>query len=197
MKAISRTTFALIVMAAIGSKSYAQPTGQRVDSTIVEFVSASAPSVSGKDMEKYLSTDILTSLQGRIPGFNISQYRGSDLPRTSVNTSADLIGYRPASYGQLPYGDNTRFTLSSRGMSPVIIVDGIERDMVSLDPEAIESVTLKRDALSSMFLGMKSSRGALVITTKTPTHDRLRQSGVFTETHLSRSHFLPANMLIC
>lgn len=160
-------------MAAISAKSYGQPDTQQPDSTMTEFISASTSSVSGKDMEKYLSTDILTSLQGRIAGFNIGQYRGSDLPRTSVNTSADLIGYRPAAYGQTPYGDNTRFTLSSRGMAPVIIVDGIERDMVSLDPEAIESVTLKRDALSSMFLGMKSSRGALVITTKMPTHDRL------------------------
>ncbi|MBQ3630650.1 MAG: SusC/RagA family TonB-linked outer membrane protein [Prevotella sp.] len=134
---------------------------------------ASAPTVSGRDMEKYLSTDILTSLQGRIPGLNISQYRGSDLPRTSVNTSADLIGYRPASYGQTPYSDNTRFFISSRGLAPVIIVDGIERNMLSLDPEAIESVTVARDALSSMFLGMKSSRGAMIITTKMPTRDRL------------------------
>ncbi|WP_027450824.1 SusC/RagA family TonB-linked outer membrane protein [Xylanibacter brevis] len=173
MKAISRTTLMLIALAAICSKAYGQSAAQRGDSTTVDFVSASAPSVSGKDMEKYLSTDILTSLQGRIAGLNISQYRGSDLPRISVNTSADLIGYRPASYGQLPYGDNTRFLISSRGLAPVIIVDGIERDMVSLDPEAIESVTIKRDALSSMFLGMKSSRGALVITTKMPTHDRL------------------------
>lgn len=125
--------------------------------------------VQGKDMEKYLSTDILTSLQGRMAGFNIMQYRGFDLQRTSVNTSGDLIGNRPASYGALPFSDNTRFSLSARGMAPVVIVDGMEREYLSLDPEAIESVTLQRDALSSMFLGMKSSRGALIITTKTPT----------------------------
>ena len=130
---------------------------------------ASKATVQGKDMEKYLSTDILTSLQGRMAGFNISQYRGFDLQRTSVNTTGDLIGNRPASYGSLPFSDNTRFSLSARGMAPVVIVDGVEREYLSLDPEAIESVTLQRDALSSMFLGMKSSRGALVITTKNPT----------------------------
>ncbi|UKK49043.1 SusC/RagA family TonB-linked outer membrane protein [Prevotella sp. E9-3] len=133
----------------------------------------SVSTVYGKDMEKYLSTDILTSLQGRMAGFNISQYRGSDLPRTSVNTSSDLIGFRPASYGQTPFGDNTRFSLSARGMSPVVIVDGVERELLSLDPEAIESVTLQRDALSSMFLGMKSSRGALIVTTKNPISGKM------------------------
>lgn len=132
--------------------------------------------VYNKDLEKYLSTDILTSLQGRMAGFNVQQYRGFSLPRTGANTSDDLIGSLPSNFGQGVYGDNTRFHLISRSMSPVIIVDGVERDFVSIDPEAIESVSLQRDALSSMFLGMKSSRGALVITTKQPTKGKIRLS---------------------
>lgn len=136
----------------------------------------STSTVKGKDLEKYLSTDILTGLQGRIAGFNISQYRGFDLQRTSANTSSDLIGSLPSSYGSGVYGDNTRFSLASRGMAPVVIVDGMEREYLSLDPEAIESVTLERDALSSMFLGMKSSRGALLVTTKEPTQGKVRFS---------------------
>ncbi|MGI6242230.1 MAG: SusC/RagA family TonB-linked outer membrane protein [Prevotella sp.] len=129
--------------------------------------------VVGRDLKKYLSTDIITGLQGRMTGLNISQYRGFDLQRTSVNTTEDLIGNRPANYGQLPFSDNTRFTLSARGLAPVVIVDGVEREFFELDPENIESVTLEKDALSSMFLGMKSSRGALVITTKNPTKGKL------------------------
>lgn len=132
--------------------------------------------VYSKDLEKYLSTDILTALQGRMAGFNVQQYRGFYLPRTGANTSTDLIGSLPSSFGQGVYGDNTRFNLISRSMSPVIIVDGVERDLVSIDPEAIESVSLQRDALSSMFLGMKSSRGALVITTKQPTMGKIKLS---------------------
>ena len=129
--------------------------------------------VSGSDMEKYLSTDILIGLQGRMPGMNITQYRGFDLQRTSVNTTGDLIGNRPASYGQLPFSDNTRYNLSGRGLAPVVIVDGIERELFDIDPENIESVTYEKDALSSMFLGMKSSRGALIINTKNPTQGKV------------------------
>lgn len=66
------------------------------------------------------------------------------------------------------YGDNSEFLISARGQSPVAIVDGVERDLYSIDPEAIESVTIQKDALSNMFLGMRSSRGALIITTKNP-----------------------------
>ena len=49
-----------------------------------------------------------------------------------------------------------------------MVIDGIQRELYSIDPEAIESVSIQKDALSSMFLGMRSSRGALVITTKEP-----------------------------
>lgn len=148
--------------------------------------------VYGKDLGKYLSTDILTSLQGRMPGFNVQQYRGFHLPYTSSNTSTDLIGSLPANFGQGVYSDNTRFNLVSRSMSPVIIVDGVERDLVSIDPESVESVSLQRDALSSMFLGMKSSRGALVITTKQPTKGKIRLSltGKF-GVHSSVNHLKP------
>lgn len=136
----------------------------------------SASTVKGEALEKYLSTDILTGLQGRMPGFNLSQYRGFKLPRTSGSSQGALIGSIPTGFGQGVYGDNTRFNLLSRGNAPVIIVDGIERDFVDIDPEAIESVSLQQDALSSQFLGMKSSRGALIITTKNPQAGKLKLS---------------------
>jgi len=136
----------------------------------------SVSTVEGKDLEKYLSTDILTALQGRMAGFNISQYRGSHLPNLNSNSEGALIGSIPSGFGAGSYGDNTRFNYSSRSMAPVIIIDGVERNLVAIDPEAIESVTLERDALSSMFLGMKSSRGALIITTKKPTEGKLSLS---------------------
>ena len=136
----------------------------------------SVSTVYGKDLEKYLSTDILTALQGRMAGFNVLQYRGSHLPNVSSNTRVDLIGSLPSNFGAGSQSDNTRFTYNSRSVAPVVIVDGVERSLLSIDPEDIESVTLERDALSSMFLGMKSSRGALIITTKKPTEGKLHLS---------------------
>ena len=89
------------------------------------------------------------------------------LLRTEANTKSDIVGAIPNVGGGI-YGDNSEFLISARGQSPVAIVDGVERDLYSIDPEAIESVTIQKDALSNMFLGMRSSRGALIITTKNP-----------------------------
>ena len=89
------------------------------------------------------------------------------LLRTEANTKSDIVGAIPNVGGGI-YGDNSEFLISARGQSPIAIVDGVERDLYSIDPEAIESVTIQKDALSNMFLGMRSSRGALIITTKNP-----------------------------
>ena len=123
-----------------------------------------------------LATTIIPGLAGRMAGLNISQYRGARIHYTSENTGGDhLIGSIPL-FGMGRYGDNTEFNISSRKNSPIAIVDGIERDLYSIDPEIIESVSIQKDALSSMFLGMHSSRGALIITTKNPTKGNLQLS---------------------
>ena len=119
------------------------------------------------DLVKYQSATILTGLQGRLKGLNVSPFRGMQLLRTDANTKSDIVGAIPNVGGGI-YGDNSEFLISARGQSPVAIVDGVERDLYSIDPEAIESVTIQKDALSNMFLGMRSSRGALIITTKNP-----------------------------
>lgn len=119
------------------------------------------------DLIKYQSATILTGLQGRLKGLNVAPFRGMQLLRTDANTKSDIVGAIPNVGGGI-YGDNSEFLISARGQSPVAIVDGVERDLYSIDPEAIESVTIQKDALSNMFLGMRSSRGALIITTKNP-----------------------------
>jgi len=107
----------------------------------------SSSTVYTDDLVKPVSSTILQALQGRLTGLNISQYRGTRLSES----------------------DNSQFFLNSRGNSPVVIIDGVQRDLFSIDPEAIESVSMQKDALSSLFLGMRSSRGALIITTKNPS----------------------------
>lgn len=151
-------------------------TGPYGETTPKDEFLGSASTVYTKDLDKYLAPNIMTALQGRLTGFNVQQYRGFALGNITDNTQGSLMGSIPASFGAGSYGDNTQFLYSSRGQGPVVIVDGVQREMLSLDPEAIESVTLEKDALSSMFLGMQSSRGALIITTKKPSKGELHVS---------------------
>ncbi len=136
----------------------------------------SASIVEGKDIEKYLAPNILTALQGRMNGLNVQAQRGFSIANITNNSQGSFSGSLPANFGNTAPSDNTQFSFSSRGNAPVVYVDGIERDLFSIDPECIETVSLQKDALSSMFLGMRSSRGAMVITTKNPTKGPLHLS---------------------
>ena len=158
-------TTGLLCIAAVALKAQDAPIDS-VDHTKSNTLGASS-TVYTNDLIKYQSATILTGLQGRLKGLNVSPFRGMQLLRTDANTKSDIVGAIPNVGGGI-YGDNSEFLISARGQSPVAIVDGVERDLYSRDPEAIESVTIQKDALSNMFLGMRSSRGALIITTKNP-----------------------------
>ncbi|HJA54860.1 MAG TPA: SusC/RagA family TonB-linked outer membrane protein [Candidatus Bacteroides intestinigallinarum] len=158
-------TTGLLCIAAVALKAQDAPVDS-VAHTKSNTLGASS-TVYTNDLVKYQSATILTGLQGRLKGLNISPFRGMQLLRTDANTKSDIVGAIPNVGGGI-YGDNSEFLISARGQSPVAIVDGVERDLYSIDPEAIESVTIQKDALSNMFLGMRSSRGALIITTKNP-----------------------------
>ena len=158
-------TTGLLCIAAVALKAQDAPIDS-VDHTKSNALGASS-TVYTNDLVKYQSATILTGLQGRLKGLNVSPFRGMQLLRTEANTKSDIVGAIPNVGGGI-YGDNSEFLISARGQSPIAIVDGVERDLYSIDPEAIESVTIQKDALSNMFLGMRSSRGALIITTKNP-----------------------------
>ncbi len=158
-------TTGLLCVAAVALKAQDAP-ADSVAHTKSNTLGASS-TVYTNDLVKYQSATILTGLQGRLKGLNVSPFRGMQLLRTEANTKSDIVGAIPNVGGGI-YGDNSEFLISARGQSPIAIVDGVERDLYSIDPEAIESVTIQKDALSNMFLGIRSSRGALIITTKNP-----------------------------
>ena len=133
----------------------------------------SASTIYTDKLSSMMGTTILPALEGRLRSEERfsrnaeTEYRGARVHQTSANSTSDIVGNVPV-FGEGFYSDNTEFNVGSRGIAPVVVIDGIQRELYSIDPEAIESVSIQKDALSSMFLGMRSSRGALVITTKEP-----------------------------
>lgn len=55
-----------------------------------------------------------------------------------------------------------------RGQIPLILIDGVPRDFSSIEPESIESVTILKDALSSVMFGQRSSNNIIQVTTRRP-----------------------------
>ena len=88
------------------------------------------------------SPTFLIALQGRLAGANIIQTSG------------------------LQGRDGSGISFSLRGQSPLILIDGVPRGFSSLDPEEVESITVLKDALSTVLLGQRASNGVVLVTTK-------------------------------
>lgn len=50
--------------------------------------------------------------------------------------------------------------------SPLVLVDGIERDMNNIDPNEIKSITVLKDASATAVYGSRAGNGAIIVTTK-------------------------------
>lgn len=66
--------------------------------------------------------------------------------------------------------DNASFGL--RGLSPLIVIDGVVRSFTSFNPNDIKSITVMKDALSTAMFGQRSSNGIIYITTKDRAENR-------------------------
>jgi TonB-dependent SusC/RagA subfamily outer membrane receptor len=103
----------------------------------------STGTVYNKQLVTTPSPTFLIALQGRLAGANILQTSG------------------------LQGRDGSGISFSLRGQSsPLILIDGVPRGFSSLDPEEVESITVLKDALSTVLLGQRASNGVVLVTTK-------------------------------
>lgn len=68
------------------------------------------------------------------------------------------------------------------GDSPLVLVDGIERDMNSVDITSVESISVLKDASATAVYGVKGANGVILITTKRGEEGKARIDGGFTTT---------------
>lgn len=57
-------------------------------------------------------------------------------------------------------------TFTSQDTSPLVLVDGVERDFNNIDPEDIESFTVLKDASATAVYGVRGANGVVIIKTK-------------------------------
>ena len=96
-----------------------------------------------------------------------------DLPLSSVSTALQgkLAGVRVFQSGGGQPGSNS--TIRIRGGSsitqtnaPLILVDGIERNLNNINPSDLESIQVLKDAASTAIYGSRASNGVVLVTTK-------------------------------
>ncbi|NJO68303.1 MAG: TonB-dependent receptor plug domain-containing protein [Bacteroidetes bacterium] len=114
-----------------------------------ETVTGSISTVSSEDIIRQPVTDLSQALVGRMPG---------------------LVALNP---GGRPGKENNTIFVRGRGTfgdaSPLIMIDGIERDqnaLISLDPNEIEAISMLKDASATAVFGVRGANGVILVTTK-------------------------------
>lgn len=113
-------------------------------------VTGAVSMVNADAIEARPVANVSQALQGAIPGLNL----------TTSSSGGDL---------------NTTMRINIRGTgtigdgsvdSPLILIDGIEGNMNTLNPNDIESVSVLKDAASASIYGSRAAFGVILITTK-------------------------------
>jgi len=106
---------------------------------------------------------------------SVSQVKGDKLNTAPVvNTTHTLAGQLPGLTSKqtsgLPGQDDASLQIRNFG-SPLVIVDGIEGSISTLDPGQIESISILKDGSGSIY-GARAGNGVILVTTKTGANQK-------------------------
>lgn len=114
-------------------------------------VTGAIASIQTKEIKQSPAANLAVSLAGRLPGLTAIQRSGE------------------------PGRDITQLFIRGQGtvntQSPIILVDGIERGITSIDPNEVESITILKDASSTAIFGVRGANGVILVTTKRGTSE--------------------------
>ena len=151
-------------MAMAVSPSYTQA---QTDSLLVKgssFINQVIEIGANKDFDRSQSTAAVTVIQNRDVNKRSSKNIGHSILGQGGNGLVSLDG--AGTY----YSANPTFYV--RGLqslstsSPLILVDGIERDINLIDPTEVDHVSILKDAAAVALYGYKGANGVIAITTK-------------------------------
>jgi TonB-linked SusC/RagA family outer membrane protein len=111
-----------------------------------ETVTGAVSTIKNQDLVKNDVADISNSIAGRLPGViavQSSAQPGDDAAQIFIR-------------GQSTLNDN----------SPLVMVDGVQRDFNRIDPNQIESITVLKDAAATAVYGVRGANGVILVTTK-------------------------------
>lgn len=110
--------------------------------------------VGSKEIAERANSNISRSLQGLIPGLNITFSDGKPSRKPSINLrGTGSIG---------------------AGGSALVLIDGVEGDLNTVNPEDVETVSVLKDASSAAIYGARGAFGVILVTTKKAKRGQIR-----------------------
>jgi TonB-linked SusC/RagA family outer membrane protein len=135
--------------------------------------------ITSKDIEKRMAPDLLERIEGDVPGLLVTVGQ----PDRSLIPNRDQFTIRGTS------------TINAN-KTPLIVLNGFptELDLVNINPDDVESITVLKDAAAASIWGIRAANGVLVIQTKvgkfnSPT--QVNYSSIFTFSASPRLNYLP------
>lgn len=110
-------------------------------------VTGSIGVATAKDIESRPVANAVQALQGVVPGLQITQSSGSLDKNPSINVR-----------GTGTIGDSKD--------SPLVLIDGMEGDLNTINPQDIENISVLKDAAASSIYGSRAPFGVILVTTK-------------------------------
>ncbi len=111
-----------------------------------ESIVAAISTISADEIVQSPAANLTTGLAGKMPGLTI-MIKDGELGKENVDTYI-------------------RGQATLNGSNPLILVDGIEREISTLDPYDIESVSILKDASATAVFGVRGANGVILITSK-------------------------------
>jgi TonB-linked SusC/RagA family outer membrane protein len=113
-------------------------------------------SVSGEKMAKRPVSSTSSMLQGMMSGVQVMQSSGEPGAENGINIQIRGKG-----------------TFSSAGSAPLVLINGIQGNLESVNPNDIESVSILKDAASAAIYGSQAANGVILVTTKSGTAGKM------------------------
>lgn len=104
--------------------------------------------VTADELKERPVTNATQALQGVVPGLQITQTNGSLEDTPSINVR-----------GTTTIGQGT-------SGSPLVLIDGMEGDLNTINPQDIANISVLKDAAASSIYGSRAPFGVILITTK-------------------------------
>src|SRR5699024_7173603 len=112
--------------------------------------------------------------------------KAGDVPNLGMALTGKVPGVITVSSTGLPGDEDPQIFIRGQSTwhdsSPLILVDGIERPLSSVDISVVESVTVLKDASATAVYGVRGANGVILIQTKSGYEGQVEISGSFKTT---------------
>ena len=130
----------------------------------------SVESVSGEVLEDRVNADVTRSLQGQVPGLTIIQSDGKPTHGGEIYVRGGSTSY----IGKSATGTGKKAYSIGQGGGALVLIDGVEGELGSVNPEDVESISVLKDASSSVIYGARAAYGVILVTTKSAKEEKVK-----------------------